>query len=181
MKTTDTIDVTDIHPELQEKLVLKAKAYKACTEFSKLIPLFESTIIREKATGDSYYTLADRYKQTYFAWGINWQVTKGVNHPENLPMPRGLINIYINCISMFGYEVYDETNASLNELAKVVNYYYYDESNSYFYFLPEQLEAGLELINDWYVKTKGSIEGIWKQKKIAKLQAELAGLTEVLV
>jgi hypothetical protein len=181
MTITDTIDITGISPELQEKLVSKVKNYKACTEFSKLLYLFKSTIIREGITGECYYTLADRYKQTYFAWGINWQVTKGVNHPENLPMPRGLINVYINCFSMFGDEVYNETNASINELAKVVNCYYYDELNSSFYFLPEQLENGLKFINDWYVKTKGSIEGILKQKKIAKLQAELAGLTESVV
>jgi hypothetical protein len=45
--------------------------------------------------------------------------------------------------------------------------------------LPEQLEAGLDKINDWYVTNKGSIEGILKQKKIEKLQAELLKLSQV--
>ena len=181
MQITDTIDVTGIHQELQKKLAHKVQEYKECSEFASLIPLFAKQIIESEATGEDYFQLAGRYKQTYFAWGINWQTNKGVNHPESLPMPRGLINIYINCISMFGDEVYTETNTSINELAKVVDCYYYDDLNSSFYFLPSQLEAGLELINDWYVKTKGSIDGILKQKKIAKLQAELAGLTEVVV
>lgn len=176
MKTTDTIDVTGIHPELQKKLLYSVKEYKDCTEFAALIPLFAKQIIESEATGEEYFRLADRYKQTYFAWGINWQTDKGVNHPESLPMPRGLINIYINCISMFGDDVYCETNKTINELGEVIDCYYYDALNSSFYLLPEQIEAGLELINDWYVKTKGSIDGILKQKKIAKLQAELAGL-----
>jgi hypothetical protein len=80
---------------------------------------------------------------------------------------------------MFGDDVYSETNASVDKLAKEIDCYYYDYLNSSFYFLPEQLEAGLDKINDWYVTTKGSIESILKQKKIEKLQAELLGLTEV--
>lgn len=176
MQITETIDVTGIHPELQKKLVSTVKEYKDCTEFAALIPLFAKQIIESEVTGEGYLRLADRYKQTYFAWGINWQTNKGINHPKELSMPRGLINIYINSLSMFGDEVCYETNASLHQLAKVVDCYYYDGLNSSFYFLPEQIEAGLELINDWYVKTKGSIDGILKQKKIAKLQAELAGL-----
>jgi hypothetical protein len=178
-KTTDTIDVTGIHPELQTALVNKAKEYKDCTEFAALIPLFSKSIIRDKNDGNNYYKLADRYKETYFAWGINWQTNKGYNHPKDLPMPRGLINIYINCINMFVEDVYTETNSSINKLATEVDCYYYDGLNSSFYFLPEQLEAGLDKINDWYVTTKGSIEGILKQKKIEKLQAELLGLTKV--
>jgi hypothetical protein len=181
MNITDTIDVTDIHPKLQKKLVHLVKEYKDCTEFAALIPLFAKQIIESEVTGERYLQLSDRYKQTYFAWGINWQTNKGPNHPKELSMPRGLINIYINCINMFGDEVYDQTNASINELAKVIDFYYYDDSNSSFYFLPEQIETGLELINDWYVRTKGSIDGILKQKKIEKLQAELAGLTEVVL
>ena len=179
MTTTDSLDITGIHPELQADLISIVNEYKEVTEFAELIPLFSDEIISNELTSKSYCKLSDTYKQTYFAWGINWQTDKACNHPENLPMPFGLINIYINCINMFGDKVYTETNTSINELAKVVNCYYYDGLNSSFYFLPSQLEAGLELINDWYVKTKGSIEGILKQKKIAKLQAELAGLTEV--
>jgi hypothetical protein len=179
MKTTDTIDVTGIHPELQADLANKVKEYKNCTEFAALIPLFSKEIIRSKFEGNQYFRLSDTYKETYFAWGINWQTNKGTNHPKELPMPQGLVNVYINCIHMFGEDVYSETNASVNKLATEVECYYYDRSNSTFYFLPEQLEAGLEKINDWYVTTKGSIEGILKQKKIEKLQAELLGLTKV--
>lgn len=178
MTITDTIDVTGIHPELLGQLVSKVNEYKEITEFAELIPLFSGKIINDELTGKSYCKLADRYKQTYFAWGINWQTNKAVNHPENLPMPRGLINVYINCMHMFCDEVYDETRASIDELANVVNCYYYDGSNSTFHFLPSQLETGLELINTWYVKTKGSIEGSLKQKKIAKLQAELDSLSK---
>jgi hypothetical protein len=178
-KTTDTIDVTGIHPELQAELVNIAKKYKNCTEFAALIPLFSKRILRDKVEGIEYVQLADRYKETYFAWGINWQTTKGCNHPKELPMPRGLINIYINCMNMFGDAVYEETNDSINKLAIEVDCYYYDALNSSFYFLPEQLEAGLDKINDWYVTTKGSIEGILKQKKIEKLQAELLKLSKV--
>lgn len=181
MKITDTIDVTGIHPELLGQLVSKVKEFKAITEFAELIPLFSGRIVNDELNSKSHCKLADRYKQTYFAWGINWQVSKAINHPENLPMPRGLISIYINCMHMFGDEVYGETNSSINELAKVVDCYYYDGLNSTFYFLPSQLKTGLELINTWYIKTKGSIEGILKQKKIAKLQAELADLAEVTV
>jgi hypothetical protein len=82
---------------------------------------------------------------------------------------------------MFGDAVYEETNASINKLATEIECYYYDDLNSSVYFLPDQLEAGLDKINDWYVETKGSIEGILKQKKIARLQAELLGLTESVV
>jgi hypothetical protein len=181
MKTTHTIDVTGVHPELQAGLVNEAKKYKNCTDFAALIPLFSKKIIQDKACGTDYFKLADRYKDTYFAWGINWQINKGINHPEELPMPRGLINIYINCMSLFNDDVYSETNSSINKLATEVECYYYDRSNSTFYFLPEQLEAGLDKINDWYVTTKGSIEGILKQKKIKKLQAELLKLTESVV
>jgi hypothetical protein len=181
MKTTDTIDVTGIHPELQADLANKAKEYKKCTEFAALIPLFGERILRGKVEGNEYCQLADRYKATYFAWGINWQVNKAVNHPKELPMPRGLVTVYINCMNMFGDAVYEETNASINKLATEIECYYYDDLNSSVYFLPDQLEAGLDKINDWYVETKGSIEGILKQKKIARLQAELLGLTESVV
>jgi hypothetical protein len=140
-KTTDTIDVSGIHPELQADLIKIAKEYKNCTDFAALIPLFSKSILSNKVEGDYYFRLADTYKATYFAWGINWQTNKAVNLPKELSMPRGL--------------------------------------NNSFYFLPEQLEAGLDKINDWYVMTKGSIEGILKQKKIEKLQAELLGLTKV--
>jgi hypothetical protein len=179
MKTTDTIDVTGIHPELQADLANKVKEYKECTEFAELIPLFGERILRGKVEGNEYCQLADRYKETYFAWGINWQTTKAVNHPKELPMLQGLVNIYINCLYMFGEDVYSETNASVDKLAKEIDCYYYDYLNSSFYFLPDQLEYGLDKINDWYVTTKGSIESILKQKKIEKLQAELLGLTEV--
>jgi hypothetical protein len=178
-KITDTIDVTGIHPELQTILVNKAKEYKDCTKFAALIPLFSKQILRDKVDGNNYVQLANIYKDTYFTWGINWQTNKGSNHPKKLPMPRGLINIYINNIHMFGDEVYGETTDSLNNLTKEIECYYYDGLNSSFYFLPEQLEAGLDKINDWYVTTKGSIEGILKQKKIEKLQAELLGLIKV--
>jgi hypothetical protein len=178
-KTTDTIDVTGIHPELQAAIAKKAKQYKNCTEFSALIPLFSKEIIGSQFEGNECFRLSDRYKETYFAWGINWQVNKAVNHPKELPMPQGLVSVYINCFSMFDEDVYSETNASVNKLATDVECYYYDDLNSSFYFLPEQLEAGLEKINDWYVTTKGSIEGILRQKKIAKLQAEILGLTKV--
>jgi hypothetical protein len=177
-RTTDTIDVSGIHPELQTTLVNKAKEYKNCTDFAALIPLFSKQILMGKVEGNKYCQLDYTYKETYFAWGINWQTNKAVNHPKELPMPRGLINIYINCMNMFGDAVYKETNASINKLATEVECYY-DDLNSSFYFLPEQLEAGLDKINDWYVMTKGSIEGILKQKKIEKLQAELLGLTKV--
>jgi hypothetical protein len=179
MKTTDTIDVTGIHPELQVNLIKIANEYKNCTDFAALIPLFSESILLNKVEGDYYFRLADTYKATYFTWGINWQTNKAINHPKELPMPRGLINIYINNLHMFGDAVYEETNASVNKLATEVECYYYDDLNSSFYFLPEQLEAGLDKINDWYVMTKGSIEGILKQKKIEKLQAELLCLTEV--
>jgi hypothetical protein len=174
-----TLYISGIEPTLQDKLVLKAEEYKKCTEFADKIPLFADRIILSEATGEFYFKLADRYKETYFAWGINWQVNKAINHPKKLPMPQGLVNIYINCYHIFGEDVYSETNASVNKLATEIECYYYDDSNSSFYFLPEQLEAGLEKINDWYVTTKGSIDSILKQKKIAKLQAELLNLTEV--
>lgn len=179
MKTTDTIDVTGIHPELQADLANKVKEYKNCTEFAALIPLFIKRILRDKVEGVKYVKLANEYKETYFDWGINWQTNKAFNHPEELPMPRGLITVYINCMSMFVEDAYTETNSSINKLATEVECYYYDNFNSSFYFLPEQLEAGLDKINDWYVTTKGSIDDILKQKKIARLQAELLGLTEV--
>jgi hypothetical protein len=178
MKTTNTIDVTGIHPELQTALLNKAKEYKNCTEFSALLPLFSKRILRDRVEGNEYCQLDGWYKETYFAWGINWHTTKGGNHPKELPMPQGLVNIYINCSSMFGGDVFSETNASVNKLATEIECYYYDDLNSSFYFLPEQLEDGLDKINDWYVATKGSIEGILKQKKIEKLQAELNGLKE---
>jgi hypothetical protein len=178
-KTTDTIDVTNIHPELQTALLKIAKEYKNCTDFAALIPLFSKSILSNKVEGNEYCQLAYRYKETYFAWGINWQTNKACNHPKDLPMPRGLINIYINCMYMFGDSVYKETNSSINKLGSEIECYYYDDLNSSFYFLPEQLKAGLDKINNWYVKTKGSIEGILKQEKIEKLQAELLGLTKV--
>lgn len=178
MKTTNTIDVTGIHPELQTELMNKAKEYKNCTDFAALIPLFSESILLNKVEGDDYFRLADRYKETYFAWGINWQTNKSCNHPRKLPMPQGLVNVSINCMSMFDDDVYTETNTSINKLATDVACYYYDDLNSSFYFLPEQLEAGLDKINDWYVTTKGSVDGILKQKKIEKLQAELNGLKE---
>jgi hypothetical protein len=179
MNIIDTIDVTGIHPTLQANLANIAKEYKNCTDFAARIPLFGESILSNKVEGNVYCRLADRYKETYFAWGINWHTTTGCNHPKELPMPRGLINIYINCVNMFGDAVYEETNTSINKLATEVDCYYYDDLNSSFYFLPEQLEAGLDKINDWYVTTKGSIEGILKQKKITTLQAELLKLTEV--
>jgi hypothetical protein len=165
----------DIHPKLKLKLDTIKKDYQKVTAFAELLSLFAGRIIDREFTGDRYCELADYYKQIPFNWGINW----GVNSPTNFPDDKyhqGLVNVYINCMSLFHDDVYHIAQKELWEAMKDVPCYYTDVLNSTFYFKPDEIEVGLEALNNWYVKVKDSTQDYLKEQKRKQLQAQLQEL-----
>ncbi len=165
----------DIHPKLTQKLQKFEREYEQVTAFAKLLPLFADRIIDCEFTGDRYCELANHYKQIYFNWGINW----GVNSPTNFPEEdyhSGLVNVYINCLTLFHEDIYHLAQKELWEAMKDVPCYYTDVLNSTFYFKPDEIEVGLEALNNWYIKVKDSTQDYLKEQKRKKLQAQLQEL-----
>lgn len=166
----------DIHPKLVKKLENIENEYQQVTAFSKLLPLFADRIIDCEFTGDRYCQLADRYKQTPFNWGINWTLTKPTNFPEDEEYHEGLLNVYINCVSLFHEDIYHFAQKELWEAMKDVQCYYTDTLNSTFYFKPDEIEVGLEALNNWYNQVKAKSTDYLKEQTRKRLQAELQEL-----
>ena len=68
--------------------------------------------------------------------------------------------------SSFNDNVYDLAHRELDEATKDMLCYYTDYSNTTFYFKPDEIEAGLELLNRWYINVElKSIDYTNKQKR----------------
>lgn len=140
--------------------------YENITAFAELLPLFADKIIDGELTSDRHRTLTHRYKQLNLQWGVNWIVHKPTNFPDKEDFQKGLICIYINYCSLFNDDIYDLAHRELCEAVKDMVCYYTDYSNSTFYFKPDEIEAGLELLNRWYINVElKSIEYTNKQKR----------------
>lgn len=166
----------DIHPKLVEKLKRDKAIYQKVTAFAELLPLFSQHIVAYEFTGERYCNLTDRYKQLGFAWGINWSVNRPTNFPEDEKFHEGLVNVYINCLTLFHEDIYHLAQKELWEAMKDIPCYYTDVLNSTFYFKPDEIEAGLEALNTWYIKVKDSTQEYLKEQKRKQLQAQLQEL-----
>jgi hypothetical protein len=166
----------DIHPKLKLKLDTSKKEYQKVTEFAKVLPLFADKIIDCEFTGDRHCRLGSHYKEIHFSWNINWTVDRPTNFAEDEQFHEGLVNVYINCLTLFHEDIYHLAQKELWEAMKDVPCYYTDVLNSTFYFKPDEIEAGLEALNSWYVKVKNSTQDYLKEQKRKQLQAQLQEL-----
>jgi hypothetical protein len=167
-----------IHPKLKLKLDTSKKEYQKVTAFAEVLPLFADYIIDREIKGDRYCELGQKYKQLYFSWGINWGVNRPTNFPEDQEYHEGLVNVYINCISLFHDDIYHVAQKELWEAMKDIPCYYTDVLNSTFYFKPNEIEVGLEALNAWYIKVKESTQDYLKEQKRKKLLKELEQLND---
>jgi len=166
----------DIHPNLVKKLEKFKAEYQQATAFAKLLPLFAERIIECEFTGDRHCRLASNYKQLYFPWDINWCVHRPTNFPEDEQFHEGLVNVYINCFTLFHEDIYHVAQKELWDAMKDIPCYYTDVLNSTFYFKPDEIEVGLEALNNWYIKVKDSTQEYLKEQKRKQLQAQLQEL-----
>lgn len=166
----------ELHPELQKRIEDKIEDYKKVTAFAKKLPVFAREIIDGEYTGGKYCQLRSQYKHVNFSWAIKWNFTRPLNYPEDEPCKIGLVSVYINCFNFFHEDMYSFALAELNKSRENIDSYFYDSSNSTFYFTPEQTEAGLDAIVEWYDKTRDKTEAQLKETKRKRLEAELKAL-----
>jgi hypothetical protein len=165
-----------IHPKLKLKLDTSKKEYQKVTAFAEVLPLFASQIIDCEFTGDRHCRLGTHYKQLHFPWNINWCVNRPTNFPEDEQFHEGLVNVYINCLTLFHEDLYHVAQKELWEAMKDVPCYYTDVLNSTFYFKADEIEVGLEALNTWCIKVKDSTQNYLKEQKRKQLQAQLQEL-----
>ena len=170
-------DVTKIIAELETRLANKRKKYEKVTQLVEQLPMFKDRIISNEITGEHFEELASHYKGVYFAWGINLCTNEPTNY-EGHYKNQITVNVYCNCISMFGEDLYNYANRTLHISMQDVPMFHNDALNSTFYFEPHQVELGLDTIVAWYneVKAKGDI--ILKQKRKEELERQLKELEE---
>lgn len=168
-----------IHPTLATKLLQQKKNYENITAFAELFPQYSRQILDCEYTGESYCKFTEHHKSLPLNWGVNWRVNPPTNYPEDQldGKPYGLVSVYINVISLFGDSVpYSFGHSSLADVVSDIKVHFYDSWNSTFYFLPEELEEGLNKLNDWYIGTKSKIEPYLKQKRKEELEKQLKEL-----
>jgi hypothetical protein len=112
----------------------------------------------------------------YFNWGINWGVNRPTNYPEDQPCEIGLVNVYINCMSLFHDNLYSFAHSELDKTVGKIKCYFYDDLNSTFYFKPDEVEAGLDAIVEWYNSTKAQADLQLKEIKRKELERQLKEL-----
>ncbi|ASJ79228.1 hypothetical protein P26059A_0076 [Curvibacter phage P26059A] len=167
---------SEIHPDLLVELKKTEEKYKKVTAFADKLPLFSKNIVRDELTGESYSRLTSWYKTLNLQWGVNWEVNVELTNRDT-PLKKdeiGLVAVYINCYSMFPDDCYATAYRTLHSAD--IKSFYVDWMNSTFYFKPSQVEAGLEVLHDWYLKITSQIKEIQQAKRKAELQAELAKL-----
>lgn len=168
--------IETIHPELEERLYQMHKKFEKVTSFAKLLPLFSKDIITKEYTGETHCALSNRYKDMYFAWDISWWVNKPLNFPYDRKYEEGVVCVYVNNYSMFNDALYNFSNSRLYSAMKDVPCYFFDGMNSTWYFKPDELENGLETLNEWYISTRAEGAAHLKELKRKELQAELEKL-----
>jgi len=167
--------VPNIHPKLLDKLIKQKREYVKVTKFAELLPMYAEKIIQDEAAGEEYYQLASKHGKLYCAWGINWQTNTPTNYPEEKHSQVGFVNVYINCMSLFGDNCYKFAH---EELAKTpIKVHFYDSWNTTFYFLPEEAQEGLNLLEKWFVETHSKCDTYLKGERRKELEKELAELT----
>ena len=169
---------TLIHPQLEQKLNETRAKYKKVTAFSKLLPMFAKTIIFDELTGEDFSQLAYRHKKLYLAWGINWYTNTPTNYPTKNHSEVGFVCVYINCISLFGDDLYTFAHEQLFELLPNIQVHFYDNLNSTFYFLPSEVEVGLDKLNEWYENMLLQCDAYTKKKRKAELERQLEELSK---
>lgn len=167
-----------IHPDLAAKLKETTDRYAKVTAFAERLPLFASRIIADEITGENYSSLSSNYKTLYFNWGIKWTMRQELTNRKELLKPSevGLVDVYINCCSLFPDDCYAEASKSLHDAMQDVPVFYTDWLNSTFYFKPDEVENGLEALHNWYATMQGKIKEIRQANRKAELLAELAKL-----
>lgn len=178
IKSTKVMNRIKIHPTLQEKLLKTKEDYIKVTAFAELLPMYSTEILRNEAKGDRFFQLSSYHKKIYAAWGINWYTNVPNNYPAKTSEHEGFVNIYINCMSLFGDELYGFAHETLADALCGIKVHFYDRMNSTFYFLPEEAEEGLDKLNDWYISTKEKTDSYLKQIRKEKLQSELDKLNQ---
>lgn len=168
-------DVTKIIAELETRLANKRKKYEKVSKLVEQLPMFKDRIISNEITGDRFEELASYYKGVYFAWGINLRVNEPTNY-EGGYKDQVTVDVYCNCISMFGEDLYNYANRTMHEAMKDVPMFHNDAMNSTFYFEPHQVENGLDSIVAWYNEVKAKGDAILKQKRKEELERQLKEL-----
>jgi hypothetical protein len=167
----------ELHTKLAERLEKDIDTYRKVTSFANLLPLFEKEIIEKLYTGEQFAKLSNYYKGLSLSWGINWRVLKPTNYPESKVYESGTVEVYVNVMSLFNtYNIYDTVKCSLYEHMKNVPCYFFDNMNSTYYFKPNEIEVGLDALNDWYNKVKTEVEELRTMYRVKLLEEELAKL-----
>jgi hypothetical protein len=167
-----------IHPKLKDKLRVTRVTYEKVTKFAELLPMFRDVIIESEITGECYHRLGYKFGSLYLAWGINWYTNPPTNYPEEKSNEVGFVNVYINCISLFGDDCYSFAHVELAKVLSSIKVHFYDDMNSTFYFLPSEVDDGLAKLDAWYIETKSKVGGYLKQKKKAELEKQLMEISK---
>ena len=133
----------DFEKEIQD---LKEKMDKA-KEFAEMLPVFSDEILSRKLDTTFTGTIQKRYKNIYFDWGINryfYQDNKNITNCDKEIKNTYLFNIYINSLSLYD----SHENYGLKELN--IPCFFFDKINTTFYIEEKDIEAALEMLNDWY-------------------------------
>lgn len=165
-----------MHPSLKTKLLNYNKKLLEVDKFAKLLPLFADQIISEELVGDEYCQLSNRHANLYFPWGINWIITRPTNLPKEVTEHEKTVGVYINCYTLFPDELYYHAHDKLRDRMQTVPCYWFDALNTTFYFLPEQVETGLNALLEWYNDVKQSANEFLKNKKRQELLEQLQKL-----
>lgn len=163
-------------PLIEKLATLKAK-YEKVTAFAALLPMFQSRIISDELTGESYAKLSDYAGKLYCAWGVNWYTNTPTNYRQESHSQVSFVNVYINSYALFGDKLSSFASQKLAEVLPSIDVHFYDALNSTFYFLPHEAEAGLKKLEEWYLDTKKACDAQLKKMRVEELQRELAGLT----
>jgi hypothetical protein len=166
----------EIHPTLLKKLAETKDKYEKVTAFAEMLPLFAKEIVYQELTGQGFAQLAQIYKQTPFSWGVNWYTNRPTNFPEDQPCDLGVVQVYINCCSLFHKDLYSFASKELHEAMKDIPCYFADHLNSTYYFKPNEVEVGLEALNAWYLKVKETGQQQLNEQKRKRLLKELEQL-----
>lgn len=173
-----SINLSKLHILLAEEMEAQYKNYLEVTAFAKMFHQYSHIIVSRAFTADMYCNFADQYKTLPLAWGICWNPHMPTNYPYDKMQHKGYVSVYINCMSLFGDNFYHPAIEELAFVKNSIRCFYYDNMNSTFYFLPEELPDGLEKLHDWYVATKAKIEPYLKQKKKEELEKQLKALED---
>lgn len=159
---------------MDELAELKTRMIKAET-FAEKIPLFADEILKGKLSGEEMWVrITDRYKDIYFAWGLNrGHFKRGVsgditNHPTK-DYDGYFFSVYINTLTL--YDLHE--SFSLYDAFEGVEIFFIDHLNSRFYIEDEHIELFLEALNAWYLKARVSAKKLNAKKKLEKAQADL--------